>query len=534
MRPTALRSHARRAVVTLVAVALAAGCAASPAPSVSNRAPLLPIPASLSPGPGLETPSPVPSTPSPSGTPVTVMVPLVPVMGFWSDRRSITRDELAAAVAGTATDAEPILVSSADVAGLASLLGVTPGPTVRALSGAGIVTQLADTPGVLGVVRAADVGPGMRALDVDGKSLFGEQRVTDLASWPLLVPSVADASAAFDPGALWTLAAGGDVMLDRAVYDRTVIQGLGADYPWAGGTAKVTSRYCCGSPGLKLAAGQSTGNAGAFASVFRNADLALVNLEGPAPDKFSYHPDGGLTFTMDPALLVGLAHAGIDIASLANNHIRNDGAIGVTDTMKNLDAIGIKHMGAGPTLSAARAPAWATAGGLKIAILGYNGIDTTQAATATSAGSAPLVESQIVADIKAARSAGADLVVVVPHWGVEYTDTISAAQRGIASELIQAGADIILGSHSHWAGPLELVNGHLVVYSFGDLVFDLGHDERTQESMVAELTFAGRTLVQVDLHPTLILDKSQPSLLEADGGGSTLLAAIAAGSAKLP
>lgn len=531
MRSTTQTSPARRALVIVAVVALAAGCGGSPAPSVSNRAPILPIPASIA--PSLETPSVAPDVVVASPPPATALVPLVPVTGFWSERRSVTRVELAAAVAGSAADAAPLLVSSADVGGLAAALAVTPGPTVQALSAAGIAAQLADTPGALGIVRATDVGPGMRALAVDGVSLFGEQRVASLAGWPLMALSPADTDSVFDPGTLWTLAAGGDVMLDRSVYDRTVLQGLGADYPWAGGTAKVTSRTCCGAPGLKLANGTSTGNPGAFASLFRDADLGIVNLEGPAPDKFGYHPDGGLIFTMDPALLVGLGHAGIDIVSLANNHIRNAGATGITDTMKNLDAIGIEHMGAGPNLTAARAPAWATAGGLKIAVLGYNAIDTTNSATPGSAGAAPLMESLIVSDIKAARAAGAALVVVVPHWGVEYTDKITAAQRGIASSLIAAGADIILGSHSHWAGPLEFVDGHLVVYSFGDLVFDLSHDERTQEAMVAELTFSGRTLVQVDLHPTLILDKSQPNVLDAAGGGSALLAAIAAGSARL-
>ena len=464
-----------------------------------------------------------------------MLVPLVPVTGFWSDRVSISRADLAAALAGTtATGAGDgsLLVSDADLAPLAAALGVAPGGGVRTLPAADITASLATTPGAIGVIRAADVGPGVHALEVDGLSLFGEHRIADPATWPLLVPEAPGTASAFDAASLWTLAAGGDVMLDRWPYRRAVLDGLGPDYPWAGGTAVVTSRYCCGWPGLRLANGKSTGGAGAFASLFRDADVGLVNLEGPAPDAFSYH-QGTLLFTMDPALLVGIAHAGIDVVSLANNHIYNAGAKGVADTIRNLDAAGISHMGAGANAAAARAPAWLTAGGLRIAILGYNGIDTSFDATATKAGAALLAEDAMVADVKAARAAGADVVVVVPHWGVEYTDVVSAAQRRLARAVIAAGADVILGSHSHWAGPLEIVDGHLVVYSFGDLVFDLGHDERTQEAMVAELTFAGRRLVQVTLHPTLILDRSQPNLLEPAGGGTALMTAIAAGSARL-
>jgi poly-gamma-glutamate capsule biosynthesis protein CapA/YwtB (metallophosphatase superfamily) len=121
----------------------------------------------------------------------------------------------------------------------------------------------------------------------------------------------------------------------------------------------------------------------------------------------------------------------------------------------------------------------------------------------------------------------------MPHWGREYTETVTADQRRLAAALVAAGADVVLGSHSHWAGPLELVDGRLVVYSLGDLVFDLRHDARTQQGVIAELTFIGTRLAQFDLHPTLIVDRSQPNLLEPAGGGEALLRAIAAGSARL-
>ncbi len=90
--------------------------------------------------------------------------------------------------------------------------------------------------------------------------LFGEKRVRDLAAWPLLVAEPAGAAAStFDPATTWTLAAGGDVMLDREVYRLAVLQGRGADYPWAGGTATITARVCCGAPGNLVVRGRRTG-----------------------------------------------------------------------------------------------------------------------------------------------------------------------------------------------------------------------------------------------------------------------------------
>ena len=121
----------------------------------------------------------------------------------------------------------------------------------------------------------------------------------------------------------------------------------------------------------------------------------------------------------------------------------------------------------------------------------------------------------------------------MPHWGAEYTDVITDKQRAAADGLVAAGADLVLGSHSHWAGPIGMVGDNLVIYSLGDFVFDLNHDERTQEAVIAELTFSGRHLVQVSLHPTLILDRSQPNLLDPATDGLPLLDAIRAASAGM-
>ena len=99
--------------------------------------------------------------------------------------------------------------------------------------------------------------------------------------------------------------AGGDVMLDRSIYQRTVRQGKGVDYPLgrrvrARSPAGVAARWLAG--GSRWSAGPA--GAGGVRSLFRDADLAVVNLEGPAMDAFHWHPKG-LTFTFDPALLAG-------------------------------------------------------------------------------------------------------------------------------------------------------------------------------------------------------------------------------------
>jgi poly-gamma-glutamate capsule biosynthesis protein CapA/YwtB (metallophosphatase superfamily) len=473
------------------------------------------------------TATPLPPTPSPSLA--TARIPLVPIVGYWSTVRSISRSELANLVSGVqAAGPSPsnavVAVTGADLPALAAALGVTP-KGVQVMSAAEVRARVKATPGTVGIVRADDVTMDVRALAVDGVALFGVERLHNLSAWPLLI-SEAGAASSFSVATTWTVAAGGDVMLDKAIYAQSVPKGKGADYAWNGGTAAIDSRSCCGWGNKPLAYGHQTGHVGAVASLFRNADLSIVNLESPEPDNFTYH-SGGFTFTGDPALLAGLRDAGIDLAGLANNHLGNGGTQGVTDTIRHLDALGIAHAGAGANAAAARKPAWLQAGGLKVAVLAYVDVEPTSYwATSSRPGSSGYDIGAITADIKAARAAGADLVFVMPHWGQEYADSVWDFQRTDAAKMIAAGADLVLGSHSHWVGPFEQIGAdHLAFYSLGDLVFDWTHDERTQEGVVADLTFAGKRLVQVDLHPTFII-AGQPNLLDPAGDGQAVLGPV--------
>ncbi len=497
-----------------------------PDPAASSAVP------STAPAPGGATFAAAPAAsagsalPSPAGE----TVPLVPIVSTVSSRRSVASTDLAAILGGQA--GRPVIVSAADATALAASLGQrSPGNWMLAPP-AGVRSAVMHDPAALGVVRAADVTPSVRALAVDGRSLFGAERVRLLDAWPLTVAEAADPGRGFDPGRLWTLVAGGDVVLDRAVYREAVLDGKGADLPWDGGTARITGTTCCGAAGALLPVGRTTGDRGAVRRLFRSADVALVNLEGPAPDAFTFHPHG-LVFSFDPALLIGLRDAGIDAVTLANNHIDNAGPSGIGDTVRHLDTLGIAHAGAGRDLAAARRPAVLRAGGLRIAVLSYDAIRPDLAATAGRAGAAPLRLDLARADIRAARAAGADVVLVMPHWGTEYSDIPTAAQRKMAADLVAAGADAVIGSHPHWAGAVETIDGRPILYSLGDLVFELTHDRRTLESVVADLTFAGRRLVQLDLHPVLILRGVQPNLLDPAGDGARVLADIRTASARL-
>ena len=258
----------------------------------------------------------------------------------------------------------------------------------------------------------------------------------------------------------------------------------------------------------------------------------MANFENPAPNNPRFHASG-TNFSADPRLIDGLKNAGLDYVSLANNHIRDAGATGLLQTIANVKKRGIRYSGAGKDAIAARTPAILEAAGTKVAILGYDAIAGGYHATATKVGSAGLSAKAVKADVAKARAAGADLVIVYPHWGTEYDATPFANQRTLAEMIIDNGADMIIGNHAHWAAAMEVYKGKPIWYSLGNLVFDQTWSEPTMEGITLELTFRGKDLVQAHIRPHIILDKAQPNFLDPAGAGKVVMGQVFSASKGL-
>jgi poly-gamma-glutamate capsule biosynthesis protein CapA/YwtB (metallophosphatase superfamily) len=461
------------------------------------------------------TPAPTPTTTPPQL--VRATVPLVPVVGFWSRASSISRDEIISAVESTSRTYERVVVPTGASAAIAQSLGLTLGTSVTEAEPEPLRAAVAD--GALGLLPLPEVSPMVRALAVDGISLFGNSRAPSLDTWPINVtldlPPVT-----WDQANTWSLVAGGDILLDRGVANQVTILDKGVEFPWDGGTVSITGHHCCTPFGWPVPETKRTGHAGAVRALFGDADLALANLEGPVLDNFRFH-EHGFTFTGDPRLLKGVANAGLDFVSLANNHIGNGGVRGLRDTIDALDALGIAHAGAGADLVAASQPALLSAGGQRVAIVSCSQVGGFVAGE-DKAGLQRCSSPTTVAQISAARAAG-DVVIVFPHWGVEYRAKPTHSQLSLAAAFATAGADVILGSHPHWAEAIDDIYGTFVFYCLGNLVFDQTWSEATMEGLIVELTFQGHRLVQAWIHPTLIHSAAQPNLLDYNGGGSVVL-----------
>jgi hypothetical protein len=488
---------------------------------------------SAGPGAGGASPSPTP----PASGPV-ADVPIVAATSFRAAWTSTSRAEVAAVLDGSSSRyaAIELVGSEADaIAGTLRIDRTSAGDRLIVVRDAGrLGADLAAHRDRLAFLRADEVGPNVRALAWNGRSLFGVDRVRRTADWPLTarLPRNPGSGDPFDAKATWTLVAGGDILLDRGVAKAVKIEGKGVDYPWQGGTAEITSRYCCSSFGWRLPRARRTGNAGAVGDLLRGADLAVANFENPAPDSFSYHTHGTV-FSADPKLIAGLRDAGIDAVSIANNHIGDAGRAGVVQTRRNLASYGIEAAGAGANKAQAHQPALLHAGGVTVAILGYDSIARYYNAGAATAGSARLTKRSLRRDVAAARAAGAQVVIVYPHWGTEYDPTPFAGQRSLAHDAIDAGADMVIGNHAHWAGAVEIYHGRPIWYALGNFVFDQTWSEPTMEGMTLELTFRGSTLVQAWMHPHLILGGAQPNFLDPAGSGRVVMGQVFAASKGL-
>jgi poly-gamma-glutamate capsule biosynthesis protein CapA/YwtB (metallophosphatase superfamily) len=491
--------------------------------------------ASATPGSGATpgaTASADPAGASPSAAPGRFMVPVVPVASFWSPRRDIDLVDVARLWAGLAsapaeTGYTSVVVSPAVAAPLATAFGIPPGGYLHIVAAADVRAAVRASTATLGLLAPEEVAPDVRALTVGGRSLFGPDRVANLADWLLVAP--AGAPTTFSLSAQWTIDAGGDVNLDRRVYLKSVPGGSGVDFPWQAGWARIDRFEAGGFEGRTTVVASDLGPKGYLARKLASADITLVNLEGSVPNNWITR-DFSLTFTFDPEMLAGMKNAGIDVVTLANNHILNGGDDRIVDTIQNLDKHGIGHTGAGINLAAARQPAWLTAGGKRVAVLGVSAVGPSYWARADRPGAAPLDQAAVVADIHAARAAGADIVVVMPHWGSEYTYSIFTEQKTQAAAFVAAGADLVLGSHSHWVGGVQVIDRPggpaFIDYSMGDFLFDLTHDALAQQGVLVTLTFSGTRLLQVSLDPTVMINGAQVGLTDPAGDGRPTLDAI--------
>lgn len=197
----------------------------------------------------------------------------------------------------------------------------------------------------------------------------------------------------------------------------------------------------------------------------------VINLEAPIT-KSEKGVKGKITLRTPSNFLLDVFGKELVAACLANNHIGDYGYDGLSDSVKELKAIGIGCFGAGHNLEEAMAPFYIEIASKKIALLGFV-CESTNPVIATNerSGIALIRAESVKTAIKLARKAGADLIVVSYHWGAEHVPVPSAKDVNIARRTIDDGADLIIGHHSHCVQTHEVYKKKYIFYGIGNGIF---------------------------------------------------------------
>ena len=351
--------------------------------------------------------------------------------------------------------------------------------TVKAGGAGSVLRAVRASRDVLGIIPAEAVDPTVRVLTVGGRQIASSSRVPEVT----------------------TLAAVGDVMLGRRVGRRHV------DNPSA--PLRPLSH--------RLAA----------------ADVTVGNFEATLSTDGS-PTQGGDSFAASQRVLPGLRAAGFDILSLANNHVGDYGERALRQTLDRFADSKIATVGAGSNAEQARRPVILERGGVRIGFLATDSIGESPAATSSRPGTnrldmpprtGPLDRGdlrRITSDISA-LARRVDTVVVLTHWGTQYTHRPEPSQRTAARAFARAGAGLVIGGHPHWVQGWEMAEKAVVVHSLGNFVFDMDFQTKTREGVVLEVVLWGGQVKAVEAVPYVIDDEFTPRL--ATGGRAARIVA---------
>jgi len=276
-----------------------------------------------------------------------------------------------------------------------------------------------------------------------------------------------------DPARVRTLVATGDVIPAR--YTDFTIRNQGDDFNY---TVRATQ------------------------DIVSAGDVTVINLEAPLVEYCQLHTEG-FTFCGRPGFIGALHAAGVDVATLENNHIGNYGLDGIDATKGYLDGGGIKW-------ADRYSPAIVEVRGMKFGFLAFNGVIEI------------IDRDAMVVAIQELRPQ-VDVLSVSFHWGAEYV-SVPDISPGVAEDspveiahlAIDSGADFIIGNHPHWVQAVEIYNGKWITYAHGNYIFDQMWSYETRVGVIGKYTFFDKQLVGVEFTPTLIENYAQPVPMQGE------------------
>ena len=241
-------------------------------------------------------------------------------------------------------------------------------------------------------------------------------------------------------------------------------------------------------------------------SEMRDADVLTINNEFPYTDRGEALSGKAYTFRAHPERVEELKDIGVDLVSIANNHVFDYGEDGILDTFDTLEKAGYPYIGAGRNIEDAAEPYSFIACGRKITICSATQIERATHYTQEATESLPgvlktLHPERFCAEIARAKR-NADICIVFVHWGTEGNANYGADQTALAEAFAGAGADAIVGGHTHCLQAVEYVDGIPCFYSLGNYWFSAtGAMPDRYDTGLAEFTIGGDGIEDVSFLP---------------------------------
>jgi len=232
---------------------------------------------------------------------------------------------------------------------------------------------------------------------------------------------------------------------------------------------------------------------------FDDYDIVGANLESAVIKQGTHYPPlSSNDFSVAPELVAELQKLGFNYFAIANNHVTDQGTKGLAETRTNLSTMDLNFSGSPDSVVDVNSLSYLTVNQTKVALISlsmvYHPFDVKEAS-----------------DLIRQAKNRAELVVLNLHWGTEYQTSYNLSQKKLARELIDAGADLIIGHHPHVVQGMEIYHGKPIFYSLGNFIFDQYFSVETQRGLAVGLTWQ-QDQWQVWLHPLKSV-KSRPELL---------------------
>lgn len=251
-------------------------------------------------------------------------------------------------------------------------------------------------------------------------------------------------------------------------------------------------------------------------------DLTFAQLETPiAPTEYTSE---GMILVAQPDTITGLTKSGIDIVSISGNHFGDAYHIGMEDTFRILDENDIKYIGAGTNLEDAWLPEFINLGKTKIGFISFVSIMPASYGAGEDYPGSAWIDLDSDEDFNRVITAlqeidnQCDILIAGFHWGTEYTPNPIPNQIKFAHAAVDAGADLIVGTHPHVVQADEIYHDTYITYSLGNFIMDQMWSEETREGVLMYSYIYDDKIISIDLIPTQIMDYSQVRVMDLEEG----------------